>query len=415
MDVILTNPPFGGEEERGVQDNFPNDLQTAETALLFLQLIMRKLHRHQTAVGRPSRAAVVVPESVMSDAGVARRIRQRLISEFRLHTVVRLPKGVFEPYSDIQTNLLFLDTSGSTDVVWIYQHDVMETRRAMRDPRYTVSSPLTYDELRPVLTWFGNKSPNERAWIIDRSQIENANYSLDFRNPTRRLSANLSFNVLSDSAEQHLTRALSCAKDAASLSIALASMQPKHWPRVKLAGVLTKTRVEANVNGDTSYRQITVKLYGKGVVERTVILGKDIKTRPQFLAHADDLIMSRIDARNGAFGVIPYELTGALVTQDFPMFRIDQTVILSAYLAMLLKSDEFVEICKRSSRGTTNRKRLKEELFLGEELAIPPMEVQHRILKIAAAAATAVTAASEACRSLEGLEREMCNYFALAK
>src|SRR5579863_7546628 len=102
VDVILTNPPFGGEEEKGIQGNFPDDRQTAETALLFLQLIMRKLHRRLSPVNRPGRAAVVVPESVISDSGVAQRIRRQMIEEMNLHTVIRLPKGVFEPYSDIQ-------------------------------------------------------------------------------------------------------------------------------------------------------------------------------------------------------------------------------------------------------------------------------------------------------------------------
>lgn len=96
VDIILTNPPFGGEEEKGIQGNFPEDKKTNETALLFLQLIMRKLRRAPV----PGRAAVVVPESVMSDKGVAARIRKELIKEFNLHTIVRLPKGVFEPYSE---------------------------------------------------------------------------------------------------------------------------------------------------------------------------------------------------------------------------------------------------------------------------------------------------------------------------
>ena len=115
VDVILTNPPFGGEEEKGIQGNFPEDRQTAETALLFLQLIMRKLRRQPTSrrLG-PARAAVVVPNGTLFGDGVCARIKEELLKEFNLHTIVRLPNGVFAPYTSIPTNLLFFDRSGPT-------------------------------------------------------------------------------------------------------------------------------------------------------------------------------------------------------------------------------------------------------------------------------------------------------------
>ncbi|MBX6370585.1 MAG: SAM-dependent DNA methyltransferase, partial [Rhodospirillales bacterium] len=118
VDVILTNPPFGGEEERGIQDNFPEDRRTAETALLFLQLIMRRLRRAQTSAGRPARAAVVVPNGTLFGDGVAARIKADLLEQFNLHTVLRLPEGVFAPYTDIPTNVIFFDTSGPTREIW---------------------------------------------------------------------------------------------------------------------------------------------------------------------------------------------------------------------------------------------------------------------------------------------------------
>src|SRR5258707_1768303 len=114
MDIILTNPPFGGEEEKGIQGNFPEDRQTSETALLFLQLIMRRLRRHPTPVGRPARAAVVVPNGTLFGDGVCARIKEELLKDVNLHTIVRLPNGVFSPYTPIPTNILFFDRSGPT-------------------------------------------------------------------------------------------------------------------------------------------------------------------------------------------------------------------------------------------------------------------------------------------------------------
>jgi type I restriction enzyme M protein len=152
VDVILTNPPFGGEEERGVQGNFPEDRQTAETALLFLQLIMRKLHRRPTPAGRPARAAVVVPNGTLFGDGVCARIKEELLKDFNLHTIVRLPNGVFAPYTSIPTNLLFFDRSGPTRDVWYYEHPLPEGRK-----NYTKTVPLQFEEFAACQAWWSQR------------------------------------------------------------------------------------------------------------------------------------------------------------------------------------------------------------------------------------------------------------------
>ena len=145
VDVILTNPPFGGEEEKGIQGNFPEDRQTAETALLFLQLIMRKLQRKPTQAGRPARAAVVVPNGTLFGDGVCARIKEELLKEFNLHTIVRLPNGVFAPYTSIPTNILFFDRSGPTREVWYYEQPLPEGRK-----NYTKTAPIQFEEFAPL-------------------------------------------------------------------------------------------------------------------------------------------------------------------------------------------------------------------------------------------------------------------------
>ncbi|MCI0555582.1 MAG: type I restriction-modification system subunit M, partial [Anaerolineae bacterium] len=122
VDVILTNPPFGGEEERKILGNFPSDKQTTETALLFLQLIMRKLHRSP----RSGRAAVVVPNGTLFGDGIAAKIKEELLRDFNLHTIVRLPNGVFAPYTSIPTNLLFFEAGSSTKEIWYYEQPLPE-------------------------------------------------------------------------------------------------------------------------------------------------------------------------------------------------------------------------------------------------------------------------------------------------
>ena len=178
VDVILTNPPFGGEEEKGIQGNFPEDRQTAETALLFLQLIMRKLRRRPTPVGRPARAAVVVPNGTLFGDGVCARVKKELLEEFNLHTIVRLPNGVFAPYTSIPTNLLFFDRSGPTREVWYYEHPLPEGRK-----NYTKTTPIQFEEFAACQAWWDKREENERAWKVPAADLLAANCNLDRKNP----------------------------------------------------------------------------------------------------------------------------------------------------------------------------------------------------------------------------------------
>lgn len=178
VDVILTNPPFGGEEEKGVQGNFPEDRQTSETALLFLQLIMRKLKRQPTSAKRPARAAVVVPNGTLFGDGVCSRIKEELVKEFNLHTIVRLPNGVFAPYTSIPTNILFFDRSGPTKEVWYYEQPLPEGRK-----NYTKTQPMQFDEFEGCMTWWNKREQNDQAWKVPVADLLEANCNLDRKNP----------------------------------------------------------------------------------------------------------------------------------------------------------------------------------------------------------------------------------------
>ncbi len=184
VDIILTNPPFGGEEERGILSNFPEDKQTAETTLLFLQLIMRKLRRQP----KPGRAGIVVPNGTLFGDGVCARIKEELLKEFNLHTIVRLPNGVFAPYTSIPTNLLFFDRSGPTEEIWYYEQPLPEGRK-----NYTKTQPIQYEEFSGCLAWQGKREENERAWKVRTKDVlkydESGNLisvNLDIKNPASK-------------------------------------------------------------------------------------------------------------------------------------------------------------------------------------------------------------------------------------
>ena len=184
VDVIVTNPPFGGEEERGILSNFPEDRQTAETALLFLQLIMRKLRR-PVGGAKGGRCGMVVPNGVLFGDGLCAKIKEDLLKEFNLHTIVRLPNGVFAPYTSIPTNLLFFDRTGPTKEVWYYEQPLPEGRK-----NYTKTAPIQFEEFADCLAWWKKREENERAWKVLASELVKfdgggrlVSLNLDVKNP----------------------------------------------------------------------------------------------------------------------------------------------------------------------------------------------------------------------------------------
>jgi type I restriction enzyme M protein len=173
VDVILTNPPFGGEEEKTIQSNFPADKQTAETAWLFLQLVIRQLKDG-------GRCGIVVPNSLLFLGGVGARIKKQLLTECNLHTVVRLPNGVFEPYTPIPSNLLFFEKTGRTKEVWFYEIAPPEGRK-----KYSKTKPMRFEEFADCQAWWTRRVENERAWRVAFADLETAEFDLDLHNPNR--------------------------------------------------------------------------------------------------------------------------------------------------------------------------------------------------------------------------------------
>ena len=171
VDVIITNPPFGGMEEDGIENNFPQAFRTRETADLFLVLLM-------TLVKPGGRAALVLPDGTLFGEGVKTRIKEKLLEECNLHTIVRLPNGVFSPYTGIKTNLLFFEKGTPTKDVWYYEHPYPPGAKS-----YSKTKPLRIEEFAPEKKWWGKRKENDRAWKVSVEDIKVRGYNLDIKNP----------------------------------------------------------------------------------------------------------------------------------------------------------------------------------------------------------------------------------------
>jgi type I restriction enzyme M protein len=171
VDIIVTNPPFGGIEEDGIQVNFPQQFQTKETADLFMVLLMYLLKDN-------GRAAIVLPDGFLFGEGVKTTIKEKLLEEFNLHTIVRLPNGVFAPYTDINTNLLFLEKGKPTKEIWFFEHPLPEGYK-----KYTKTKPIRHEEFELEKQWWNNREENQYAWKVSIEEIKSRNYNLDIKNP----------------------------------------------------------------------------------------------------------------------------------------------------------------------------------------------------------------------------------------
>jgi len=154
----------------------------------------------------------------------------------------------------------------------------------------------------------------------------------------------------------------------------------KNWDLVPLREILIKSENWIELKPTERYKQVTVKIWGKGVVERNEVTGGEISASKRLQVKSGQFILSRIDARHGAFGLIPDSLDGAVVTNDFPVFTPNPQRILPQFLEWISKTVNFVEICKAASEGTTNRVRLKEDHFLAMDISLPPIEEQQQIV-----------------------------------
>jgi type I restriction enzyme M protein len=178
VDVIITNPPFGGMEEDGIENNFPTAFRTRETADLFLLLITHLLRNE-------GRAGVVLPDGFLFGEGMKTRLKEKLLTECNLHTIVRLPNGVFNPYTGIKTNLLFFTKGKPTKHIWYYEHPYPEGVKS-----YNKTRPMRFEEFAAEIAWWGKEKDdfktrveNEYAWKVPVEEIVKRNYNLDISNP----------------------------------------------------------------------------------------------------------------------------------------------------------------------------------------------------------------------------------------
>jgi type I restriction enzyme M protein len=173
VNAILANPPFGGIVANNNETNFPQNFRTKESADLFLIMMIHLLKQG-------GRAGIVLPDGSLTGDGVKQRVRQKLLEDCNLHTIIRLPNSVFQPYATVATNLLFFTKGTPTKEVWYYEHRLPEGQKA-----YNKTKPIQAKEFNPIKKWWNNREESDIAWKVDIQTIIERNYDLDIKNPTK--------------------------------------------------------------------------------------------------------------------------------------------------------------------------------------------------------------------------------------
>jgi len=174
VDVILANPPFGGIVANNNEKNFPQNFRTKESADLFLVLMIHLLKNG-------GRAGIVLPDGSLTGEGIKQRVREKLLEECNLHTIIRLPNSVFQPYATVATNLLFFVKGSPTKEVWYYEHRLPEGQKS-----YSKTKPIRIEEFNPIKDWWNKRRENEIAWKVDIKTIVDRGYDLDIKNPNKQ-------------------------------------------------------------------------------------------------------------------------------------------------------------------------------------------------------------------------------------
>ena len=174
VNVILANPPFGGIVANNNERNFPQNFRTKESADLFLILMIHLLKQG-------GRAGIVLPDGSLTGDGVKRRVREKLLKDCNLHTIIRLPNSVFQPYATVATNLLFFTKGEPTKEIWYYEHRLPQGQKA-----YSKTRPIKVKEFDPIKKWWNNRKESEISWKVGIDEIKKRNYDLDIKNPTKQ-------------------------------------------------------------------------------------------------------------------------------------------------------------------------------------------------------------------------------------
>ena len=307
------------------------------------------------------RAAVVVPNGTLFGDGVCARIKEELLKEFNLHTIVRLPNGVFAPYTSIPTNMLFFDRSGPTRMSGITSSRCPKAGRTTPRPQ-----PIQFEEFAGCLAWWHGAGQHRAG--RKRTCVESAR---------RRVAAPTAATSTARTRAPR-TSNISRPNNSPTTFLRKSSASRKSWRRskrswqrrrVKLGKLAKQRRDFVFIDDFTEYKRCRVQLHARGIVLRDVVLGAEIKTKKQQTCKPGDFLVAEIDAKVGGFGIVPDDLDGAIVSSHYFLFEVDENILNRRFLDYFIRTPAFCD--QVTAQGSTNYAAIRPNDVLGYTFLLP--------------------------------------------
>lgn len=357
VDVILANPPFGASIADGVETNFPSNFRSKESAQLFLAMMVQLLNSK-------GRAAVVLPDGCVKGDGA--RIRERLLQTCNLHTIIKLPETAFFP-ATVSTNLLFFEKGEPTSDIWYYQHKFPEGQKS-----YSKTKPIDFKEFDELIAWWHNRKLQENAWKINVKDL--IDFDLDIKNQVTTEKSKID---VPSTIERIKIESQSINRLISEFEIRAISNSNEVKP---IRSFLKRVKNPIDIEDDKTYKRVTIKTNHNGISLRDEEIGIKIGTKKQFTVKPNQFLLSKIDARNGAFGIVPNDLNDAIITGNFWTYDVDKSIVDINWFLYFTESHHFIDICKTASTGSTHRKYLDETKFLNHKIKVPTLKEQKAIV-----------------------------------
>ncbi|MBG0816011.1 N-6 DNA methylase [Planomonospora sp. ID82291] len=381
VDVVLTNPPFGGEEETSVSERFAKGVRTKETAWLFLVAILDKL--------KPGgRCAIVLPHNVLFGEGAGTRIKERLLRECDLHTVVRLPEGVFAPYTQIPANLLFFEKTGPTKETWFYEILPPDGRK-----KYTKTKPMRDEGFGECVSWWGGRKregrvENGRAWRVPVADIENRGFNLNLTNPRdgdgleRRSPKEIVADLIA-SKRDTLILLEKILLDIDASERLFSRISGDGTSRVRISEVLKADRRPIDIDPEKNYRALGLRSFGKGTIRYPPAPGAELSKLRYFTFPQDALVLSNIKAWEGAVGVTAAKDVECVASNRFLFYvPIDSRVNIGFVRYYFLTRAGLAAIGSCSPGMADRNRTLGVKAFEQLFIPLPERDVQDHVVKI---------------------------------
>ncbi len=327
--VALANPPYGQSTEYGLYYAVISN----EGDAIFIQHILKSLKEG-------GRAAIVIPEGVLFRKDLL-KVRQYLLKNCDIQSIISLPRGVFRPYSENKTNIIiFRKCVSGTKSVWFYnlEADGFDLNSDLRPE-------IEENDIPDLLAKWSDKVDSEKSWKVSIRQIEEKNYDLLVKTYSPQ------------------------------------STYTSTYPFVPFSEIMTENKETITINDEVEYARITVQLHGRGVVIRDRVLGKKIKTKEQKLTKANQFIVAEIDAKLGGFGVILKEFENSIVSSHYFLFDLDASKILPEYFDFVIRFGPYADMISPFVKGTTNYAAIRPQHILQLKIPLPPCEKQKEIVE----------------------------------